>query len=171
MQRKIYEDVSSVNVCNSSVSFYFYCTYKGIEPLVADSSPSTPAESLSPTSLEDDAEIKEHLLLRPGPLTTPRAVYKSIRYSMRPKARERPPDILKNLSDEGLGSFLQMSTTESVYFKPEPVSANEERVKPHLKKSTWQEYCEAFSKRESNNLISVSQFERLLAKSPISNQE
>lgn len=104
--------------------------------------------------------------MRPGPLTTPRAVYKSIRYSMRPKAKSNLPDILTKLTDEGLGSFLQVNNTESVFFKPEPTDDNEEKVKVYLKKSTWQEYCDTFTKRESPNLISASQFERLLAKSP-----
>ena len=128
-----------------------------------DSSPPTPRESPPQGSLEDDVEITEHLLLRPGPLTTPRAVYKSIRYSMRNKARDRLPDIMKALSDDGLGSFLKVSSTESVYFKPEPIPSNEDKVKLHLKKNTWQHYCDAFSERESHNLISASQFDRLLA--------
>lgn len=69
---------------------------QGIEPHLVDSTP-TPAESSSQDLQTEEAEIKEHLLMRPGPLTTPRAVYKSIRYSMRPKARTNLPDIIKTL--------------------------------------------------------------------------
>lgn len=133
-----------------------------------DGSPSAQAESPPDTQCEEE-EIKEHLLMRPGPLTTPRAVYKSIRYSMRTKAKDNLPGILKKLSDEGLGIYLQVNNSESVYFKPEPTDDNEEKVKKHLKKNTWQEYGNSFRGKESSNLISPSQFERLLAKSP--NQE
>lgn len=86
---------------------------------------------------------------------------------MRPKAKERLPDILKALTDEGLGTYLKVNTTENVYFKPEPTDDNKEKIMVHLKKSTWQEYHDAFNQRESNTLISESQFARLLAKSPV----
>ena len=85
---------------------------------------------------------------------------------MRTKAKDNLPGIMKKLTEEGLGAFVQVNSSESVYFKPEPTDDNEEKVKEHLKKSTWQEYCEAFRRKESSTLISASQFERLLAKSP-----
>lgn len=113
----------------------------------------------------EESEIIQHLLMRPGPFTTPRAVYRSIRFSMRPKAKEKLPDIIKKLELEGLGSFLQFSSTESVYYKPKPTNNNEEKVTAYLKNNTWKDYCDAINKKDT--LISAAQYTRLIAKAPV----
>ena len=63
---------------------------------------------------------------RPGSLTTPRAVYKSIRYSIRIAAKNEVVEIMKDLEQNGLGEYLQISNIESVFLKPLPIDSNKE---------------------------------------------
>lgn len=116
-------------------------------------------------------EIQEHLLLRPGPLTTPRAVYKTIRYSMRTKAQEKLTDIMAKLERNGLGAYVQLSSNESVFFKPLPNDDNKEKIEPLLTRNKWTDYCNMFTSKEATRLISEAQFNRLIKKSPFLNNE
>ena len=104
--------------------------------------------------------------MRPGPFTTPRAVYKTIRYSMRSKAQQNFQRLIKENQENGTGCYLELSSTESVYYKPLLVEENKLTVEPLLGKALWSEYCDAFKKKESEKLFSRMQHARLLSKSP-----
>ena len=132
---------------------------QGIEPHIIDVS----SEDAAANAQADEKEIIAHVLMRPGPFATPRAVYKTIRFSMRSKAQQNFQRLVK---ENGIGCYLELSTTESVYYKPLPVEENKVMVEPLLGKALWSEYCEHFKKKESEKLISRTQHTRLLSKSP-----
>lgn len=137
--------------------------FQGLKPCV-----SSTGNLIDVTSDNESytSEIKEHMLLRPGPLTTPRAVYKSIHYSMRIAAKNKVVEIMKDLEQNGLEAYLQISNIESVFFKPLPTDSNKEKIEALLIKSNWTDYCSMFGKREATRLISEAQFARLLDNSP-----
>ncbi len=106
--------------------------------------------------------VKQHILNRPGPFTTPRAVYKSIRFSLRSKAKEHAAPLMKTLSEDGIGVYMTFSRNESVYFKPTPEEGNKDKVEPLV--DSWDQYTEDFKKRDE--LISASQYNKLITKAP-----
>ncbi len=106
--------------------------------------------------------MSSHILQRPGPFTTPRAVYKTIRFSLRGKAQEHAASLMKTLSDEGTGVYLTFGRNESVYFKPTPEEDNKEKVEPLV--GSWEDYKENFTKRDE--VITTSQYNKLVAKAP-----
>jgi hypothetical protein len=123
-------------------------------------------EEAAANSKAEEVEIIAHILMRPGPFTTPRAVYKSIRYSMRSKAQQKFQDIVKSMEKDGIGCYLDISSNESAYYKPLPVEENKVKVESLLGKATWDEYGVAFRKKEVQKLMSSSQHDRLLSNSP-----
>ena len=70
------------------------------------------------------------------------------------------------MEKDGIGCYLDISSNESAYYEPLPVDENKSKVELLLGKATWEEYCVAFRKREAEKLISSSQHDRLLSKSP-----
>ena len=79
--------------------------------------------------------------MRPGPFTTPCAVYKSIRYSIRSKVQLKFQHLVKNMQKDGIGCYLDISSNEAAYYKPLPVEENKSKVEPLLGKATWEEYA------------------------------
>ena len=115
---------------------------------------------------DDQSEIKSHILLRPGPFTTPRAVYKTIRFSKRTIAQERFHEIVRELEGKGLGKHIEFNKNESAYYKPLPSAEIQATLQGHLGKATWDEYCTAFKSKESEKVITASQYQRLLGNHP-----
>ena len=72
--------------------------------------------------------------MRPGAFTAPRAVYKSIQYSMRSKAQQKFPNLVKGMEKDGIGCYLDISSNES---KPLPVDENKSKVELLLGKATY----------------------------------
>ena len=107
---------------------------QGIEPHILDVS----SEDAAANARADEKEIIAHVLMRPGPFTTPRAVYKTIRYSMRSKAQQNFQRLIKENQENGIGCYLELSSTESVYYKPLPVEENKLTVEPLLGKAFGQ---------------------------------
>ena len=135
------------------------CDYTCIQVIETKLS-ETPEQSSTQNA---GAEIKTHILLRPGPFTTPRAVYKSIRFSMRTKAQQNFHEIVKELEDEGLGTYREFERGESVYYKALPEDEKRATLEPYIGENSWEDYCRAFRGKESEKLISkVALFQGLL---------
>lgn len=50
--------------------------------------------------------VKCHILQLPGPFTTPQAVYKTVRFSLRGQAQEHAASLMKSMSEEGIGVYI-----------------------------------------------------------------
>ena len=123
-------------------------------------------DEMEKSATDDELEIKSHILLMPGPFTTRRAVYKSIRFSKRTVAQQKFQEIVHDLKDKGLGKHTKFNKSESAYYKPLPSTGIQAKLEPHLGKATWEEYCAAFKDKQSEKVISASQQQRLLGHHP-----
>ena len=75
-------------------------TMQGIETQLSETAEQSSTQNAG-------TEINAHILLRPGPFTTPRAVFKYICFSMRTKAQQNFQKIVKELEAEGLGTYRE----------------------------------------------------------------
>lgn len=124
------------------------------------------SETNDPSAVDDRPENRSHILLRPGPFTTPRAVYKSICFSKRTAAQQNFREIVKELEADGLGSYAEFGRNESAYYKPVLVQYIRAKIEPHFGEASWEEYCTAFKAKESEKMMSSAQQQRLLMKTP-----
>jgi hypothetical protein len=131
---------------------------QGIEIQVSD--------DMEKSATDDESEIKSHILFMPGPFTTPRAVYKTIRFSKRTVAQRKFQEIVHDLEEKGLGKHIEFNKNESAYYKPLPSIDIQAKLEPHLGQRTWEEYCATFKDKQSEKVISASQQQRLLGHHP-----
>ena len=73
---------------------------------------------------QDEEEVCRHILLRPGAFTTPRAAYRTIRYSKRKTTQRIFEEIVTKFEGEGLGKYVKFPKGESAYYKPLPLEKN-----------------------------------------------
>ena len=110
------------------LSVHLLCILQGIQTQISD--------EMERSATDDEVEIKSHILFMPGPFTTCRAVYKSIRFSKRTVAKQKFQEIVRDLEDKGLGKHIELNKSESAYYKPLPSTDIQATLKPHLGKST-----------------------------------
>lgn len=84
---------------------------------------------------------------------------------MRTKAQQNFQEIVKELEDEGLGTYREFERGESAYYKALPEDKKRATLEPYLGENSWEDYCRAFRGKESEKLISNAQHSRLISRS------
>ena len=91
---------------------------------------------------------RSHILLTPGPFTTPRAAYRSVPSSKRSITKKWFAVIVQELQQQGLGKYVKMTAPpkETVYYKPLPSPDVKATLERHLEGATWDNYKTSFKK-------------------------
>ena len=82
----------------------------------------------------------------------------------RPKAEEVQRDI-KKLQEMGLGEFREVTSNQSVFFKPLPTDELKDKVEAAIGMSEWDNYVEKFTATDEK-YTTMSQYNQFLSSSP-----